>query len=372
MLTYLDNIFGTGNNCFPSLVFNPKRAVNNGVVSILISNNDGSGSGTDGATLRVLVGDFSVGEENSYAAMDEIFTYNVVDAKVTHELNFTIPALTTGQAVVFMVDMNGNPNYDTISMRAWLTGDFGDSANDLSFTVPETSTALPPNGFVAWNTKLNYLAYSGGKLQDGAIAADYSKSEFSTFARSRSGTQTISNIRTDGAVAVETAENGEDIYFADVTEVTKDDKLVLSSTLKVNGHVHLVNESTFEIKVTTPDDLRRRITVVYAGFPESFFGGHSQLFGNGFTIETVDHALGTSALVGVDNTGTGAKIELTAGQTVRVSYTVPATTPDGTVIPPAGSTPESSTTPESSPNDVSSASTMGATLFGFVVAALLC
>ncbi len=375
----LDNIFGAAGNCFPSLAFYPKRSVNNINAAVLISNVDGSG-GTDptndGVMLRVVVGDFSAEGGSSFANMTTVYTYDLIDAKVMHELNFTIPAVTATQAVVFVLDYKLSANWDTISMRLWLTGDFAETADALSFTETETNTVLPPNGFVAWNNKINYLAYSAGKQQDGSIAADYSKSEFSTFARSRAGVQTISNIRTDGAVAVESTENGDAIYFGDVTEVTKDSKLILTSTAPVNGHVQLVNQTTFEIKVTTPDDLRRRITVVYAGFPESFLGGQSQLFSNGFTVETVDSALGVAAVVDVDNSGTAAKIEMTAGQTLRVSYTVPATTPDGTVIPPAGSSPQSPTTPQSSttPINVSSASTLGAVLLGAVVGAfaLLC
>jgi hypothetical protein len=377
-----NNIFGTATNCFPSLVFNPKRAVKNMQASVLISNNDGNnsngGTNSDGVVLRVVIGDFT-GDGSSYSGMTEVYSYDLTDSKVNHELNFTVPSTTANQAVVFLMDYKGAPSYDTISTRVWLTGDFSESANDLSFTVTEkSSTVLPPNGFVAWNDNIDYVAYSAGKQQDGSIAADYSKSEFSTFARSRAGVQTINNIRTDGAVAAENTENGESLYFADVTTVTKDSKLILTSTIAVNGHVHLVNQSTFEIKVTTPDDLRRRITVVYAGFPESFFGGQSQLFGNGFTIETVDTALSTPALVDVDNSGTAAQIDMTAGQTVRISYSVPAATPDGTVIPPAGSSPSSNTPTTSpqatTPSKVSSAATLTAVLFGAGVAAvaLLC
>ena len=348
-------------------MFYPKKAINNVLARVLIANVDGTSG--DGVILRVFVGDFNPLEINSYTSMTEVYNYDVGIIKVMTELNFTIPPVGINQAVVFQLDYKATANSDTISMRLWITADSNSTAEELSFTETQTNTVLPSNGFVAWNEHLGYLAYSGN-LQDGAIAADYSKSEFSTFARSRSGVQTISNIRTDGAVAF---ENGDDLYFADVTEVRKDDKFILSSPAKVNGHVHLVNQSSFEIKVTTPDDLRHRITVVYAGFPASFLGGHAQLYGNGLTVETINNALGAAAVVDVHNSGTAIEIDITAGQTVRVAYNVPATTPDGTVIPPAGSTPKGTNPPDSSPSlsNVSSASTAAILLLGYVLSSIV-
>ncbi len=320
----LGNIVADGYQCDGAVVFAPKRQLANLQLTLFLQKVGGTCG--DGMTLRATKGVFDTSSPSqSIASFASVYDF-VFRNSTSYEVNVdSVTSLAANEALVFRLDQQTSPDCDTMSIRIWATADI--VYNDITpftFTVPEANNiVLPPNGYVAWNTDLDYLSYSG-QLYNDTIAVDYSTSEFSTFARSRSGVaQTIENINTDGTIAFEPSEDGENyhVYFADLKTGAKDDKLFIESDTQIYGRAVYLNTTALEITVyaTAQSFVPPRISIFYGGFSDALLDSIAHASQVDVNYETTVDA---HAVVTLNTARLGLNISMNAGHKIVLSVYV--------------------------------------------------
>jgi hypothetical protein len=321
------NVVASGYQCDGAVVFAPRKQLTNLQLTLFLQKIGGVCG--DGATMRVSKGVFdTTSPSQSLASFTTVYEF-LFRNSTSYEVNVGgVTSLAANEALVFRLDQQTSPDCDVMSFRLWATADIVyDDITPFTFTVAEANNVvLPPNGYVAWNTGLDYLSYSG-KLASDTIAVDYSSSEFSTFARSRSGLeQTIEDVKTDGTVAFEPSEEGDNhhLYFAALKTASKDSKLFLESDTQIYGRVVYLNASSLEITVyaTAQQTVPPRVSLFYGGFSDALLSYFSYAEEVVVTYETTGTALGTHAVVAINAARAGLDISMTSGQTVIISVDV--------------------------------------------------
>jgi hypothetical protein len=129
---------------------------------------------------------------------------------------------------------------------------------------------LPPNGWVASNSNLNFLEYSAIVNNN---RVDYVKSGVYTFARSRTGDpQIIGNLATDGTVALKRDEltNLREIHMVNtsVVDYTQAPYGVISTSTKCNLNLAYIDSYKFWFSTYGSDT--RTIDVTYKDAPSTW------------------------------------------------------------------------------------------------------